>query len=149
MHLAADPAPQRYLHRRACPFQSQGVSVTQRAGCCPRHRALLLDGHRVVDGWMTLLSNCFFTGAKFSRQNKKSRAEYSSMFSIAEHFGADQQTTKLLLGNKSERAQKVFALDYCSGAFVTEGASPGPPAPSAPAAPPSWGWTCWKRRGEL
>lgn len=51
------------------------------------------------------------------------------MFSIAEHFGADQQTTKLLLGNKSERAQKIFALDYCSGAFVTEGASPGPPAP--------------------
>jgi hypothetical protein len=24
-------------------------------------------------------------------------------------------------GDKSERAQKVFALDYCSGAFVTEG----------------------------
>ena len=51
------------------------------------------------------------------------------MYSLAEHFGAEQQTTKLMLGNKSERAQKVFALDYCSGAFVTEGAA-SPPAHS-------------------
>lgn len=25
------------------------------------------------------------------------------------------------MGDKSERAQKIFALDYCAGAFVTEG----------------------------
>ena len=70
-----------------------------------------------------------FPATKKEKEQKIISDQYSSMFSIAEHFGADQQTTKLLLGNKSERAQKIFALDYCSGAFVTEGASPGPPAP--------------------
>jgi hypothetical protein len=54
------------------------------------------------------------------------------MYQLAEHFGAEQQTTKLLLGNKSERAQKIFALDYCSGAFVTEGAALPPLFSSRP-----------------
>jgi len=29
----------------------------------------------------------------------------------------------LMMGDKSERQQKVFALNYCASAFVTEGAS--------------------------
>jgi hypothetical protein len=35
---------------------------------------------------------------------------------------AEQRLTQLMMGDKSERAQKVFALDYCASAFVTEGA---------------------------
>jgi hypothetical protein len=42
---------------------------------------------------------------------------------------AEQRLTQLMMGDKSERAQKVFALDYCASAFVTEGApSTTPPA---------------------
>ena len=37
---------------------------------------------------------------------------------------AEQRLTQLMMGDKSERAQKVFALDYCASAFVTEGAGP-------------------------
>ena len=41
----------------------------------------------------------------------------------------EQRLTQLMMGDKSERAQKVFALDYCASAFVTEGApSTTPPA---------------------
>jgi hypothetical protein len=36
---------------------------------------------------------------------------------------AEQRMTQLYMGDKSERAQKVFALDYCASAFVTEGAT--------------------------
>ena len=40
-----------------------------------------------------------------------------------------ERLTQLMMGDKSERAQKVFALDYCASAFVTEGApSTTPPA---------------------
>ena len=49
------------------------------------------------------------------------RAPLVQMFQLAE-----QRLTQLMMGDKSERAQKVFALDYCASAFVTEGAPAAP-----------------------
>ena len=36
-------------------------------------------------------------------------------------FSDIQNTTELLLGGNSIRAQKTYAIDYCSSAFTTEG----------------------------
>jgi hypothetical protein len=39
-------------------------------------------------------------------------------------FSDIQNTTELLLGGNSIRAQKTYAIDYCSSAFTTEGSHP-------------------------
>jgi hypothetical protein len=47
--------------------------------------------------------------------SEEKKSEITSMFNSV------QNTTKLLLGGNSIRAQKTYAIDYCSSAFTTEG----------------------------